>query len=271
MKVLYYFNRKGDGLSNEDVCGFTSDAAWVIDGATDVFKQNAIGKDNEVQWYVRELQRRIYNSFISDEGEILDVMQQSVKGLYNELLDIPGLSSVPIYKLPTFTIASVRIVNDNVLKYYILGDSSIAYYHNKELVVLTDTRLSKYSLINRRKLKENKITSKNISVPFKIFQEIRQKANAPDGYPIGTIDGSGLYKGYSGEVCLSQGDRVIVYSDGFKDFFYEKPQEIYEFFDTETIEKSIERMYVFLSNPEEYDNNPRPKKIDDASLILLEI
>ena len=60
MKVLLSFSQKGDGAVNEDVCGFTEDSAWVIDGATDVFNINALGKENEVNWYVNELNKLLF-------------------------------------------------------------------------------------------------------------------------------------------------------------------------------------------------------------------
>lgn len=271
MKVLFSFNQKGDGVVNEDVCGFTRDAAWIIDGATDVFNTNALGKENEVNWYVNELHKLLLQNFTCETNEISDNIQKSVRELYQQLVLIPKLSEVPVYKLPTFTIASIRIGANNIMHYYILGDSSIAYIHDEEVHTLTDTRVSRFSRINRQKLRKLQIDSGNVTPPLSLFQETRMKANAIDGYPIGTIDGDGLDLGITGSICLSKGDRIIIYSDGFKDYFRENKGVIREFFTEVTINNEIAKMYEYLRNPEEFRKRPRPKMIDDASLLLIEI
>ncbi|SDH26727.1 Protein phosphatase 2C [Prevotella communis] len=270
MKVLYSFNQKGDGIANEDICGFTKDAAWVIDGATDVFNLNALGKNNEVNWYVNELHKLLYRNFTSEKIKIVDGIQKSVKELYLRLKSIPNLSEVPTYKLPTYTIAAIGIGN-NIMDYYVLGDSSIAYLHDKEVHLLTDTRVSKFSIINRQKLKDFRINYDDMVPPLSLFQETRMKANAKDGYPIGTIDGEGLSFGISGTIYLSKGDKILLYTDGFKDYFKKNEGVIKKFFTENAIKEEIAKMYEFLKNPEEYKKNPRPKMIDDASLLLISI
>ena len=42
MKNIFIFQEKGEGFVNEDVCGYIGQFAWVIDGATDVFKRNRL-------------------------------------------------------------------------------------------------------------------------------------------------------------------------------------------------------------------------------------
>ena len=272
MKVLFSFNQKGDGVVNEDVCGFTKDAAWVIDGATDVFNTNDIDKKHEVHWYVNELNKLLFHNFSCEETDgISDNLQKSVRELYQQLILIPKLSEVPVYKLPTFTIALIRIGANNIMHYYILGDSSIVYTHGEQFHLLADTRVSVFSRINRQKLKKHQNNSANVTPPLSLFQETRMKANAIDGYPIGTIDGEGLNFGISGTICLSQGDRIILYSDGFKDYLSENKGAIQNFFTEDAINNEITKMYEYLRNTEEFRKKPRPKLIDDATLLLIEI
>lgn len=271
MKVLFSFSQKGDSAVNEDVCGFTKDVAWVVDGATDVFKLNTLGKENEVYWYVNELQNKFKKIFNSETSNLIDGIQKSVKELYQELMTVPGLAEIPIYKLPTYTVAAIKINADNIMEYYILGDSSIAYIHDGKHYLLEDTRVSKFSLLNRKKLKEYYAGPKKVNSPLRIFQKTRAKANAKNGYPIGTINGEGLSSGLTGKISLSKGDKVIIFSDGFKDYFSENREAINKFFTADLISAEIDKMYDFLNNIDKFQNNPRPKKIDDASLLLMEI
>ena len=56
-----------------------------------------------------------------------------------------------------------------------------------------------------------------------------------------------------------------------KAYFSENREAINKFFTADLISAEIDKMYDFLNNIDKFQNNPRPKKIDDASLLLMEI
>ena len=271
MRILYSFSQKGDREVNEDVCGFTKNCAWVVDGATDVFKLQTFREKYEVNWYVNELHKKLKNNFCIDNVDIHWIIKQSVKALYDELVSEYSFSSIPVYKLPTFAIAAVRINEDNTMNYYILGDCSIVYVHNHRICSLKDRRLNQFSQINRQKIKDYQKAHGISFPPNHLFQEIRGKANSPDGYPIGSIDGTGLDKGLTGTIELFPDDKVLIYSDGFEDYFISNPDIENRFLREDLLPNEIEKMYDYLKDLNEFLSNPRPRRIDDASLILLSV
>lgn len=269
MKLQYIFSRKGDSKANEDICGYANHLAWVIDGATDVFQHKTFGKENEVYWYVNKLQNKLMHNNIQNM-EPFEILTLFVKQLYEELSQTYNLKSVSSYILPTFAVAMIAVKN-NTLSYYVIGDCSIAYLHNNSIHYIKDERIEKFSLFNKNKIKTYMNNLNESCPPLTLFQETRRKANSREGYPIGTIDGKGLKNGITGKIKLDKNDKIIIYSDGFTDFISKKPEVILNLFDKRTIEAEIEKMYGFLRDQQEYLANPRAKKIDDCSILLLEV
>ena len=66
------------------------------------------------------------------------------------------------------------------------------------------------------------------------------KANAENGYPIGMITGRGLEQGITGEVSLSDGDRILIYSDGFLDYMNYDTSALGRFFNQREIEYELQ-------------------------------
>lgn len=273
MKVLYEFSRKGDGQANEDICGNCGSVAWVIDGATDVFQKGTFCTKHEVAWYVDQLNEQIIadcsrKSTLAINPNVL--IENATLTLYERLQNDYDLHNVEDYMLPTFAVAMFCLKN-NTLCYYMLGDCSISYMHNGEIVSLRDKRIEKFSKNNRKKLKQYLDKTNSRNAPLSLYQETRTKANTGDGYPIGMISGRGLSQGIMGEVNLSKGDKILIYSDGFLDYMNNNEFALSRFFECDKIEDEIAKMHEFLNDSDEYANRPRPKKIDDSTLMLLEV
>ncbi len=270
MRVIYEFCKQGESVANEDACGYKSFYAWVIDGATDVYNMNTLKKPNEVSWYVKRLNKKLKAEAGIRDDTNERIISYAIKELYEELNGDGLLESVPDYTLPTFAISMIKVKNQ-ILNYYLLGDCTIAILHNHKIITLKDERVREYSIYNRKKIKKYIDNHPNENVPKELFQETRKKANREDGYPIGMINGKGITDGILGEIDVFERDRILIYSDGLLDYISAHQNALESFFDEEKIPDELERMYEFLSNNANYSKSPRPKKVDDSTLLLLEV
>ncbi len=270
MRVIYQFSKKGDGKTNEDILGTEKRYAWVLDGATDVFDNNTFNVESEVSWYMNMLQQTLISYCKrTNNRDLCQVISESVGELYDKLSIKYSLDNVPSYVTPTFAVAMIAVFNCS-LYYYVLGDCSVAYYHNGAIHIVNDKRIKEHSQSNRSLIKEYMAKHNYESTPVELFRSTRSKANAADGYPIGTISGEGLNQGLTGMINLHHRDRVLVYSDGILDYLRNNPQIISAFFEDD-IDQEIKNLYSFLGDDREYYASPRPKKKDDVSIILVEV
>lgn len=270
MAVLYEYCEKGDGKCNEDVIGHIDNCFWIIDGATDVFLKNHLNKINEVCWYVHQLGEYLQNNY-SKNCDLETLLEKAINALYSEIIsDNKSICDIPEYELPTFAIVIIRIENHKV-SYYILGDCSIRYQHNNEIAAITDNRIEKFVKHNRKQMKLKMLDPRVDEEARIVYRETRKKANQEDGYSIGSIRGTGLKDGKKGEFIMTEGDKILLLSDGFHDYLTKCPSCIESFFDVQSIDKAIENMDLFLHDENEYKKAMRPKLVDDRSALLLSI
>lgn len=271
MRILFRYCEKGDGAANEDICGNAGQFAWVIDGATDVFGKHCIAEKHEVSMYVNCLTETIAEiANYYRPQQLGNLVEAAVLSVYNKLNLSEKAAGLPEYMLPTFAIAMVAVDGDNVY-YYVLGDCFISYLSSQGVELITDKRITRFSQHNRCLLKKLHEGNKQVQDATSIYQETRAKANAPDGYPIGSICGSGLQNALSGSIQLGLGQKFIICSDGFLDFFRTNNCDNRKFFSTHSVQREIDAMNVFLSDERQYHNELRPKKIDDRTLVLVEV
>lgn len=272
MRELFVFCEKGDGEVNEDVCGMCGSFAWVIDGATDVFHQKALFQKHEVSKYVNALNERILQyAHLYQPTELRELLNDAIQSLYADLNQRGKLTNIQEYKLPMFTIAIVSVF-ENTLRYAILGDCFISYLteHNHRVEMITDTRITKFSKHNREKLKAYYTNSDSTIDMQEVYQNTRKNANAPNGYPIGSVRGSGLMDALTGTILLPDHARFLICSDGLLDYFQNNADGNLQFFELETIHAEIKKMKQFLSDDRRFRLAPRPKKKDDCTIMLME-
>ena len=224
-----------------------------------------------MNWYVGQLQQELLQTCAaSNSDDLKQLLEEAVGALYRHLMDKYDLSDVKDYMLPTYAVAMIAVEN-NKMKYYVLGDCSISYTHEGKMNSIRDERIKDFSADNRKKLKSFIQKTNSTDVPLSLYQETRMKANAENGYPIGMVTGKGLGQGIMGEIDLSHGDRVLIYSDGFLDYMNHDTLSLERFFNPQEIESEITSMYEYLGDTGEYKEKPRPKKMDDSTLLLLEV
>lgn len=267
-KVLFEYTKKGDGAYNEDRIGTKGNHAWVIDGATDVFNKSTIKPINEVGWYVDCLTAELGNR-CDDAGSLQKLLIDSVRAIQRVFAPRLDPATTPDYWLPNFAIVLIRI-DSHKLEYYILGDCILAVSRGSDVDVFTDCRIDKFTQMNNRKLSMLRANSAPKEEMQKALQETRKYANASNGYPIGSFYGSGLAKGLYGSVELDAKSRILLSSDGMKDFFDIVPDTLSKMIRTSDYVSMINEVDAFYRDEGIYEMHVRPKKIDDQSLLIME-
>lgn len=271
MKLLYKYSQKGDSAANEDICGVAANSAWVMDGATDVFQSHIFEQENEVSWYMSLLNLQLKDvSYKNPFAEPKNALVSAVLTLYSSLRQQYDIETVPDYLLPTFAVAMITI-ESNTMHFLSLGDCSISYIHGGEVHSVIDTRIQRFSAENREKAKKHLSKTGDKNVPLTLYREIRSKANAPDGYPIGTVSGAGISNALIGEASLHLGDRILLYSDGILDYVNSSCSNLSNMFSVPGIEDEIRKMECFFNSSQEYLSRPRPKRRDDCTVLLVEV
>lgn len=269
--ILYENSIKGNEDANEDGYGHVNNYAWVIDGATDVFKRKALGVPHEVSWYIDQLVNKLYKQCQSycDNIPLDVVLKSAVDSVYNDIYT-PELESIRECELPTFALALVRI-SESRADYLIMGDCCVSFVKNGNPEILTDQRLTKFSKINRKKLSNYIAINGSAPANMEIFCETRSRANTPDGYPIGSIRGTGIPNAVKGSFKITPGERILMFSDGLLDYIRSDGNRLINFFNEVYINNELDRMYHFLRDEEQYLKSPRPKKVDDCTILLMEV
>ena len=272
MKVLGEYSEKGDGKKNQDCYGYLEDFFWVIDGATDLFNVNQFDDDDDVNWYVNRLNARI-KSHVSTNLSPKEVLSAAIKSLYRDIRrENVRIDEIETYKLPTYAI-SIGKIRGNTLNYVILGDCFCGVLQNNmDVILLTDNRIKEFSSRNKTRIKklrsEKRLTAKN---ELAIFQETRKQANTLSGYWIGDIREDCLKHSIEGELKVSAGTKLLLFTDGFYealDTFHILNMDAH-LFNNNILADTMKRLRT-LQNKDHERKNIRARKKDDATYLLLE-
>lgn len=260
MRIVYSKTKKGGKGVNEDVYGFISNFAFVIDGATDVYNGKNIKAKDEVSWYVKKLKRELIENY-DDKESLKNNLKKVINHLYIQLNTNNKLNSVEEYVLPTFSIAMIKKHKEQ-FEYYILGDCYISYLKNGKPIIIRDKRIEKFSIENRKKVLKKRKNKREI------YKETRKLANAINGYPIGSIRGKGLSKGKTGNI--HRDSNILIFSDGIIDYLNENNNRVINLFDNKKIKNEIRNIDKFYNDKKRYMSSGRPKLNDDKTVILVE-
>ncbi|MDN3019212.1 protein phosphatase 2C domain-containing protein [Paenibacillus sp. BSR1-1] len=275
MKKLFSYTEKGIAKYNEDQVGISKNVVWVIDGATPLFQKNFFSNQNDVVWLAEQINNRLPD-FVDDALSLEDILLQTVQQIEQDAYRIKeDLDTIKEYELPTFTIAMVRII-DQQLEYYVLGDcGALLESSDGTITYLTDKRLERFNERNKQAI----ITIQSIAPPeererlkLEALMNTRKLLNKENGYWVGSIDGKGIPHGITGKMEVAKNAKVLLFSDGYASLF-----ELYKLIDIHDFsfnEAAIQNTIKQVRATEEQDSNcvlyPRPKKSDDLTVILIE-
>lgn len=266
MKVLYQYCEQGDGEYNEDAILATSRFACVVDGATDVYLEDHPQLRGIVHKYVCELVNCL-NTIDKTEKTIKEVVKKALEDVYCVFEKQYSFSSYMEYELPTFSIACVKENNDEY-EYLVLGDCFLLFSENKSVKLIEDTRIRFFSEYNRDELKRLKLDPRHDKKSVDIYKNTRKKANSPFGYPIGSVRGTGIDKALCGKISKDEVNGIMIFSDGFIDFFNRVDIEYEKLFNEEYLKYTIAQADRFYHDNELYMEQLRPKQCDDRSIIM---
>ena len=251
MCIEYMQSVKGTAPENEDAVGYHENYCWVIDGATSLF-------DNPIDptFTVADIANDISDTLpehCDDNKSLADILHDTIDTVAKYRLYTAQNSTTQeqYAQLPTFAIMLIR-ATDSGIDYLSLGDC----YLEVKGKTYTDNRIAPFAQKNRERIqniihKQGSITSDERKT---IFQETRLKANAADGYPIGSLDPLSAYAAKTGAISL-HGESVtaMLYSDGFKDCYIPG----------EPIENSLKNLTRSQAIDETYG------KRDDATVLVV--
>lgn len=267
MQILSKYSEKGDGVENEDAIGHKDNCFWVIDGATDLFKLNLFGVNDDIAYYVEKL-----NLYISETAEkdksLSDIIYEAIKRT-NMALKISN-TIYEAYKMPNFAIMMVRL-DQGKCEYFVLGDCTLQIRNKKCIVEITDTRIAEFSKQNRiflEKLKKKgELNDRN---ELSIYQKTRQCINNENGYWIGTVDAKGIDKAIQGEIELDRNAVLLGCTDGLMEAFdtFKIATVSDQIFDKIYLDDLVRKLRK-CQNQDEGRKHIRTRKRDDVSYILV--
>lgn len=254
MRVLSSGTYQGSRKYNADIIGLLDNMYYVFDGSTALFDDNKFFKTGDLLEYMKLLNKNIKN-----ESEIKDDLKKAIR-LSNEKL--VGMERYKEYELPTYTIAVIKDLGDK-LEYYILCDTLISIlYKDGHVENIQDKRIDPVKNVCRTRRREILAdTSLDEEERMKLIieneQVTRMKANAINGFPVGSTREESIDMGYIGVIDKEKVDRILICTDGYYDSEEEMPSTKDEF----DISYVQDRVQEILSH----------EKRDDMTYILLEV
>ncbi len=254
MKVLSSGTYKGVRSYNADIIGLLDDMYYVCDGSTAVFDDNKFFDTGDLLEYMRLLNKNIKN-----ESDIKSDLKKAIR-LSNQYL--VGMEKYHEYELPTYTIAVVKDLGV-MIEYYILCDTLISIlYKDGHVENIQDRRIDSVKDVCRAKRREilantNLSEDERMKLLLENEQVTRMKANAEDGFPVGSTKEDSIDLGFIGIIDKSKVDRILICSDGYYDSEDVMPSTV-EDFELSYVENRVQEI---LSHD----------KRDDMTYILLEV
>lgn len=254
MKVLSSGTYKGSRSYNADIIGLLDDMYYVCDGSTAVFDDNKFFDTGDLLEYMKLLNKNIKN-----ESDIKSDLKKAINLSNQSLVDMDKYKE---YELPTYTVAAIKDLGE-IIEYYILCDTLISVlYKDGHIENIQDKRIDQVKNVCRTRrraiLKDTSLSDdERMKLLIENEQITRMKANAENGFPVGSTKEESIDMGYTGMIDKSKVDKILICSDGYYDSEEIMPSTKEEF-DVKYIENRVKEI---LSHD----------KRDDMTYILLEV
>ena len=273
LDLEYSVCQQGSAQYNEDRIGRTEHCAWVIDGATDLFRLDLTGPNTDVSFTADALSR-VLAADAEHFQSLAELLKQAVAAVRRRFPEEGRcLDRYPEYMQPHFAMALCR-EEAGSLHCLVLGDCCLALEHAGSRTWLTDRRLDLFNRRNREGLKQLRSRDQDSSShELAVYQETRKYANAPDGYWIGSLSGTGLPHAVQETLPLADGDRILLCSDGFTEYFHLPGALSREQLplDKASVESAFDRINRTFDQDAGRNVVLREKKKDDKSVLLFQV
>lgn len=280
-KLKSMISKPGLGLvNNEDYVGSSTNACWIIDGATKITKPNVIGL-NEVIWFVTQVSSHLEQSIHQEDlsissilADILSIIETEYKTTFQtETIDEEMIAA---------SILIVRYVNQQ-LELFSLGDCATYIQTQDQGITFQNQAIKQLEEVKIEKIFSQR--QNYSSLPFSEFRQqiiipelkkIKRKNKDNQVFSAIKINPQSVFGGLTCTIPISSSTQILLASDGFSRmidtyYIFTNYQVFLEYLEV----KNVEGLLHLLRETEKLDPEAikfsRLKISDDASLILATI
>lgn len=259
---------------NEDICFADDTMAWVLDGASGLYKMSVSDHSSDAAWYVKQINSYL-KEHLQDEVSITKIIENAIVDTKEKFLCFPNANLVEDY--PSCAAAIIKIKN-NVLEYYVMADCELLIkdIHGK-ITRISDQRVSKFDdRAIQIAIEEAKKTNKSVwecrdaMLPMKKLN--RKMKNKKDGYFALADDPSICHEALTGIVDIADIESICMCSDGFAQYYetmkiVDNEETFFEHLQTYSLKDMHDQMYQKQQADSGLSEYPRFRLTDDNTII----
>lgn len=250
---------------NEDWMACSSDLVVVLDGAT---VRTETGCVHGPAWYARKLGAAIISHAASRSTHLRQVLSEAIRDvaqLHSDTCDLTDPAA------PSAAVGIVRI-EDDVTRYLVLGDVTVAGDINGAMHAVSDDRVSHTAEAERREADQFPIGTPEKNAAMKRMKVVELAAkNQEGGYWIAGSDPTAVDHAITGEWKTVEITRFAVLSDGAARFvnLFEQGTwaSVLEILQHNGPSKLLEHVRHAEASDTTGMRYPRNKKSDDATVV----
>ena len=266
--MKFYAKTRRSHRWNEDRFIVGKDYAVVIDGATPLKKANTF---NEARWMVDYIKSR----FDGCKGSVKSRLEKLSADAFR---DLPAKIKEEDY-LPSASACWAEFEGDR-LKIGILGDCEVTCItRDGEVIRFSDGRLD---VLDKRAIDEMVAIAKRLNIHVSEARahiqdtliKHRKLANKEGGYNALTLSPTVQINELKFEIGTENLKTVFLYSDGFAQAFtslgiYPSHRAMFE--NLESVDGEVKKIVDASNADRHYDLHPRFKKIDDITVVRIDL
>ena len=267
------------GVVNDDVVGHIGNAAWVIDGATDIGEGPLVGEASDAAWLAGALGDWLASRARDLPANLKEIVPSFADHAAQQFARLSRRAPTGRFEHPSAA-GLVAHIEGPDLVYLALGDCSL-------LVQWPNGGVFRYGVPDEEAgdawLAQHLSASANSADPeasasqlraglMPVLRQARERMNLSPGYGVFSITATPSEYVLSGRVPLEDGTRILLASDGFM-----RLVDVFGTFNVDelmgmTVDLGVAAMLDILRRTERSDDAcrryPRAKCSDDASALL---
>ncbi len=271
------------GAVNADRVGATRNAAWVVDGATDLVDRQILPGDCDAAWFADALNRHLGKPTLWDVSGNFSI-SEVVEAIKKEFFAQQRRQIVNRYEQPSAAGVVMRLYGESA-SVFSLGDCSLVHVKPGEPAYdlcgpnvtrrLQELDASVTKLINSHSGSNAETNSGVLVAAIDLLRKNRGKMNMQEGYGIFSVDEPDQSQAFQSKVKLSANDLILLATDGFMRIFYK--YEMYQLAETEFLLKAkglvgiAYELRQFEAHVRSDKKTIQTKRADDAAAILLRV